>query len=68
LTRPATVPEVPRSNVRARRAEGHANREIGTRLCISQKTVSVHVSNTMAKLAALSRHETAATVERLGLL
>jgi DNA-binding NarL/FixJ family response regulator len=47
-------------------AEGHTNREIGGRLFISEKTVSVHVSNAMAKLGALSRYEAAATAERLG--
>lgn len=49
-------------------AEGHTNREIGDRLFISEKTVSVHVSNAMAKLGALSRYEAAATAERQGLL
>jgi DNA-binding CsgD family transcriptional regulator len=49
-------------------AEGHTNREIGDRLFISEKTVSVHVSNAMAKLGALSRYEAAAAAERQGLL
>jgi DNA-binding NarL/FixJ family response regulator len=49
-------------------AEGHTNREIGGRLFISEKTVSVHVSNAMAKLGALSRYEAAASAERLGYL
>ena len=49
-------------------AEGHTNREIGDRLFISEKTVSVHVSKAMAKLGALSRYEATATAERLGLL
>jgi DNA-binding CsgD family transcriptional regulator/tetratricopeptide (TPR) repeat protein len=49
-------------------AEGHTNREIGDRLFISEKTVSVHVSNAMAKLGALSRYEAASTADRLGLL
>ena len=49
-------------------AEGHTNREIGDRLFISEKTVSVHVSNAMAKLGALSRYEAAATAERTGQL
>jgi DNA-binding CsgD family transcriptional regulator len=49
-------------------AGGHTNREIGDRLFISEKTVSVHVSNAMAKLGALSRYEAAASAERLGLL
>lgn len=47
-------------------ANGHTNREIGDRLFISEKTVSVHVSNAMAKLGALSRYEAAAGAERLG--
>ena len=34
-------------------AAGHTNREIGDQLFISEKTVSVHVSNAMAKLGAL---------------
>ena len=48
--------------------EGHTNREIGDRLFISEKTVSVHVSNAMAKLGGLSRYEAAAAAERLNLL
>ncbi len=48
-------------------ADGHTNREVGDLLFISEKTVSVHVSNAMAKLGALSRYEAAATAERLGL-
>ena len=49
-------------------ADGHTNREIGDQLFISEKTVSVHVSNAMAKLGALSRYEAAALAERQGLL
>jgi DNA-binding NarL/FixJ family response regulator len=49
-------------------AEGHTNREIGSRLFISDKTVSVHVTHAMAKLGALSRYEAAAMAARLGLL
>lgn len=49
-------------------AGGHTNREIGDQLYISEKTVSVHVSNAMAKLGALSRYEAAAEAEHLGLL
>ncbi len=49
-------------------AEGHTNREIGDRLYISEKTASVHVSNAMAKLGALSRYEAAAAAERTGQL
>jgi DNA-binding NarL/FixJ family response regulator len=49
-------------------AAGHTNREIGSRLFISDKTVSVHVTHAMAKLGALSRYEAAAMAARLGLL
>jgi len=49
-------------------AEGHTNREIGDQLFISEKTVSVHVSNAMSKLGALSRYEAAASAQRHGLL
>jgi DNA-binding NarL/FixJ family response regulator len=49
-------------------SQGHTNREIGYRRFISEKTVSVHVSNAMAKLGALSRYEAAASAERLRLL
>ena len=49
-------------------AAGHTNREIGTRLFISEKTASVHVTHAMDKLGALSRYEAAATAARLGLL
>jgi DNA-binding NarL/FixJ family response regulator len=45
-----------------------ATREIGTRLFISEKTVSVHVSDAMAKLGALSRYEAPASGERRGLI
>ncbi|GLW09133.1 helix-turn-helix transcriptional regulator [Microtetraspora sp. NBRC 13810] len=48
-------------------AAGHSNREIGQELFISAKTVSVHVSNILAKLGAGSRGEAAATAHRLHL-
>ncbi|HXW43248.1 MAG TPA: AAA family ATPase [Streptosporangiaceae bacterium] len=41
-------------------AAGHSNREIGAELFIAPKTVSVHVSNILAKLGAASRTEAAA--------
>ena len=41
-------------------ASGRSNGEIGQQLFISAKTVSVHVSNVMAKLGAASRTEAAA--------
>jgi len=49
-------------------AAGHTNREIGDQLFISEKTVSVHVTNAMNKLGALSRYDAAASATRLGLL
>ncbi|MEJ7634582.1 AAA family ATPase [Aeromicrobium sp.] len=47
---------------------GRSNGEIGTRLFISTKTVSVHVSNILAKLGASGRTEAAAIARRRGLL
>ena len=49
-------------------AEGRSNGEIGKQLFISTKTVSVHVSNILAKLDAASRTEAAAVARRRGLL
>ena len=49
-------------------AEGRSNGEIGKQLFISTKTVSVHVSNILAKLEAASRTEAAAMARRRGLL
>ncbi|GAB2446193.1 helix-turn-helix transcriptional regulator [Streptosporangium sandarakinum] len=49
-------------------AEGLANREIGERLFIAQKTVSVHVSNILGKLGVSSRTQAAAVARREGLL
>jgi DNA-binding NarL/FixJ family response regulator len=49
-------------------AEGRTNGEIGKRLFISTKTVSVHVSNILAKLGASGRTEAAAIARRRGLV
>lgn len=47
-------------------AQGRSNREIGQVLFISAKTVSVHVSNLLAKLQAASRTEAVAVARRQG--
>jgi len=49
-------------------AEGRSNGEIGKRLFISAKTVSVHVSNILGKLGASGRTEAAAIGRRRGLI
>ncbi len=49
-------------------AQGRSNGEIGRQLFISPKTVSVHVSNLMAKLGASGRTEAVALARRSGLL
>ena len=47
-------------------AQGRSNGEIGRQLFISTKTVSVHVSNILAKLGAAGRTEAAAIARRQG--
>jgi DNA-binding NarL/FixJ family response regulator len=47
--------------------EGRTNRQIAETLFISGKTVSVHVSNLMAKLGVGNRLEAAAMAHRLGM-
>jgi DNA-binding NarL/FixJ family response regulator len=49
-------------------AQGLTNGQIGRRLFISTKTVSVHVSNLLAKLGASGRTEAAAIARRRGLV
>ncbi len=49
-------------------AQGRSNSEIGRQLFISAKTVSVHVSNILAKLGASGRTEAAALARREGIL
>jgi len=48
-------------------AAGRSNRQIAHALFISPKTVSVHVSNILAKLGVAGRVEAAAIAHRLGL-
>ncbi|WP_348647728.1 AAA family ATPase [Ornithinimicrobium sp. F0845] len=49
-------------------AQGRTNGQIGKQLFISTKTVSVHVSNILAKLGATGRTEAAALARARGLL
>lgn len=49
-------------------AHGLSNRQVGERLFISGKTVSVHVSNVLAKLGASGRTEAVAIAHARGLL
>lgn len=49
-------------------ARGLSNGQIGKQLYISTKTVSVHVSNLLAKLGATGRTEAAAIARRRGLV
>jgi len=49
-------------------AQGGTNRQVGAALFISEKTVSVHLSNVMAKLGASGRTEAVSLAHRAGLL
>ena len=48
-------------------AAGRTNRQIGEQLFVSEKTVSVHVSNILRKLGVTSRVDAAAIAQRLHL-
>ncbi|KRC88636.1 LuxR family transcriptional regulator [Terrabacter sp. Root85] len=64
-----TVDLTPRElEVLALLAQGLTNGQIGKQLYISTKTVSVHVSNLLAKLGASGRTEAAAIARRRGLV
>jgi DNA-binding NarL/FixJ family response regulator len=49
-------------------AEGLTNREIGSRLFISQKTVGTHVAHIFEKLDVHSRLEAAGRAQQLGVV
>ena len=49
-------------------AGGRTNRQVGSELFISEKTVSVHLSRVMAKLGAASRTEAVNLAYTHGLL
>ena len=49
-------------------ARGWTNRRVGAELYISEKTVSVHLSNVMAKLGASGRTDAVSRAHRAGLL
>ncbi|MES0834217.1 helix-turn-helix transcriptional regulator [Nocardiopsis tropica] len=55
------------AEVLAEVAKGRTNREIGEALFISAKTVSVHVTNMMAKLGVSNRNAAAVRARELGL-
>jgi len=74
-SRPASLGNAKVSTLTAREreilglvAQGRSNAEIGRQLFISAKTVSVHVSNVMAKLGAGGRTEAVALARRDGVL
>jgi NarL family two-component system response regulator YdfI len=49
-------------------AEGLGNKEIATRLAISDHTVKFHISSILAKLGASTRTEAVTTGIRMGLV
>jgi DNA-binding NarL/FixJ family response regulator len=49
-------------------AKGLTNRQVGERLYISGKTVSVHMSNVLGKLGASGRAEAVSVAHQRGLL
>ena len=72
MARPAPVDPLRRLGLSEREAEvldllagGRTNRQIGDALFISDKTVSVHVTNLLRKLGVESRTEAAEMSRRL---
>jgi DNA-binding NarL/FixJ family response regulator len=49
-------------------AKGLTNRQVGERLFISAKTVSVHMSNVLAKLGVSGRAEAVSVAHQRGLI
>ncbi|HEX6921501.1 MAG TPA: AAA family ATPase, partial [Actinomycetes bacterium] len=67
-TRPDDALTAREQEVLALVAQGRSNRDIAGQLYISAKTVSVHVSNILAKLGAGGRTEAVAVARRRGLM
>lgn len=75
LVQATTRPEQPPERLTTREQEvlllvarGMTNRQIADELAISEKTVSVHVSNTLSKLGLTSRTQAALYAARAGLI
>jgi DNA-binding NarL/FixJ family response regulator len=75
LTRRMAAPQAGLSSLTAREreiltlvAQGHSNREIATRLVISERTARTHVSNVLSKLQLASRTQAALLAIREGLI
>jgi DNA-binding CsgD family transcriptional regulator len=67
--KPGAGPLTPRElSVLTLVADGRTNRQVGSELFISEKTVSVHLSRVMAKLGAASRTEAVNLAYTRGLL
>lgn len=49
-------------------SEGHSNKEIGNRLCISEETVKGHVRNILGKLSANDRTQAVSIAVRRGII
>ncbi|WP_275412622.1 helix-turn-helix transcriptional regulator [Rhizocola hellebori] len=74
ISAPSAPAQAPAFGLTSRESEvlawitaGWSNRQIGEKLFISPKTVSVHISNILRKLEVTSRYEAAAVVRHHGL-